>query len=110
MLCWNCSDVLPEGAIFCGSCGVKMSQAPVAKRAALGPFELGAERHRGKLTLVLRGRDLRLGRDVALKLPREDAPVTLGLSLRRQAYLAASLSHPNAQAIYSVEEHDEKLF
>ena len=57
---------------------------------------------------VLRARDLKLGRDVALKvLPAEvaDQPERLA-RFRREAQILASLNHPRIGAIHGLEEAD----
>jgi serine/threonine-protein kinase len=57
---------------------------------------------------VHRGRDLRLGRDVAIKTLRHDLArdATFQLRFRREAQNAASLNHPAIVAVYDTgEEH-----
>ncbi len=56
--------------------------------------------------------DTTLGRKVALKLPRLDAPATddRAARFRREARAAAALNHPNIVHLYSVEEWEGLLF
>jgi serine/threonine-protein kinase len=55
---------------------------------------------------VHRGRDLRLGRDVAIKMLRTDLARddTFQLRFRREAQNAASLNHPRSSAVYDTGE------
>jgi serine/threonine-protein kinase len=60
---------------------------------------------------VYRAHDMRLGRDVAIKLlPAEVAGDAERLArFRREAHLLASLNHPHIAAVYGLEELDGKL-
>ena len=55
---------------------------------------------------VHRGRDLRLGRDVAIKMLRADLArdPTFQVRFRREAQNAASLNHPAIVAVYDTGE------
>jgi len=71
----------------------------------LGPFEVLAKLGEGGMGEVYRARDLRLNRDVALKvLPSAfaDNPERLA-RFTREAQVLASLNHPNVAAIYGIE-------
>ncbi len=71
-----------------------------------GRYEIGAEIGRGATSVVHRGRDLRLSRDVAIKVLRADRehdPAFL-IRLRRQATNAALLNHPGIVAVYDTGE------
>lgn len=69
-------------------------------------YELGAELGRGGMAIVYRATDLRLRREVAIKvLPPELAFRTdVRRRFLREAETAAQLSHPNIVPIYSVDE------
>ncbi|HSV90399.1 MAG TPA: serine/threonine-protein kinase, partial [Nitrospiraceae bacterium] len=72
----------------------------------LGTYEIQSPLGIGGMGEVYRATDMRLGRDVALKvLPAEMAedPERLG-RFRREAKTLAQLDHPNIVTIYSVEE------
>src|SRR5258705_12049194 len=60
----------------------------------------------GGMAEVHRGRDLRLGRDVAIKTLRNDLArdATFQLRFRREAQNAASLNHPAIVAVYDTDE------
>src|ERR1700694_3365958 len=72
----------------------------------LGPYEILAPLGVGGMGEVYRARDVRLGRDVALKIlpdtfARDPARVT---RFGREAQLLASLNHPHIGAIYGLDE------
>ena len=69
-------------------------------------YELGPELGRGGMAIVYRATDIRLRRDVAIKvLPPEMAFRTdVKRRFLREAETAAQLDHPNIVPIYSVDE------
>jgi eukaryotic-like serine/threonine-protein kinase len=66
----------------------------------------------GSLGEVYRGRDTRLGRTVAIKLPdaQFQADRERREALMRDARAASVLSHPNLAALYEISEEDGRLF
>src|SRR5262245_1684597 len=76
----------------------------------LGAFEIVTLLGEGGMGQVYRARDLRLQRDVALKLlPSTFASDTDRLArFQREAQLLAQLNHPNIAAIYGLEESKPK--
>src|SRR5215831_15080886 len=80
-----------------------MSLAPGAK---LGPYEIVAPLGAGGMGEVYRARDLRLQRDVAIKiLPAEFAQQSDRVArFEREARLLASLNNPHIAHIYGVED------
>ena len=81
---------------------------PVAVGTQFGPYQIQAALGAGGMGEVFRARDIRLNRDVALKvLPLVVAADQERLSrFRREAQLLAALNHPNIAAIYELEEVD----
>ena len=76
-------------------------------RRALGDdYELLAEIGSGSFGRVYRVRDLRLEREVALKVldPALTTDPAVVERFRREAQLAASLQHPNIVSIYDIDE------
>jgi len=79
----------------------------MAERVLLGGrYQIGEVLGTGGMAEVHRGRDVRLGRDVAIKLLRSDLardPSFQG-RFRREAQSAASLNHPSIVAVYDTGE------
>ena len=73
-------------------------------------YRLGAVIGHGGMAEVHRGRDVRLGRDVAIKLLRSDLArdPSFQTRFRREAQSAASLNHPAIVAVYDTgEDHTD---
>ncbi len=71
-----------------------------------GRYQVGELLGYGGMAEVHRGRDLRLGRDVAIKMLRTDLArdATFQARFRREAQNAASLNHPAIVAVYDTGE------
>ena len=69
-------------------------------------YELGDVLGRGGMAEVHRGRDLRLGREVAIKMLKVDLArdPSFQARFRREAQSAASLNHPAIVAVYDTGE------
>ena len=80
----------------------------LAPGSRLGPYEVVAQIGAGGMGEVYRARDLKLNREVALKvLPEVFASDADRLArFKREAQVLASLSHPNIGGIYGFEESD----
>jgi Tol biopolymer transport system component len=80
-----------------------MSLAPGSR---LGPYEILTPIGAGGMGEVYRARDIKLGRDVAIKvLPEAFASDADRMArFEREAHVLASLNHPNIAAIYGLEE------
>ena len=80
-----------------------------------GRYQVGELLGYGGMAEVHRGRDLRLGRDVAIKMLRTDLArdATFQMRFRREAQNAAALNHPAIVAVYDTGEergqHGETL-
>src|SRR5215472_11364292 len=80
----------------------------LATGARLGPYQILAPLGAGGMGEVYRGRDPRLGRDVAIKLIAENVAADAG-RVRRfelEARAAGQLNHPNILAVYDTGVHD----
>ena len=79
---------------------------PLEPRSRLGSYEIVSLLGRGGMGEVYRARDLKLNRDVAIKvLPDQLSQDAERLGrLRREAQVVAALSHPNIGQIYGVED------
>lgn len=73
-----------------------------------GRYELGAVLGYGGMAEVHRGRDIRLGREVAIKILRSDLARDPSFQnrFRREAQAAAGLNHPAIVAVYDTGEDD----
>ncbi len=125
--CPTCSLPLAPGAAYCAQCGsatatqviggqegardasqsVSYENAPERLGLALGPnFELGRLIGRGGYAEVFAVRDLKLKRELAIKVLRPDLIVTPALleRFRREALAVAALHHPAIVPVYDVGE------
>lgn len=85
---------------------------PLPEFILAGRYRLISPVGEGGMATVYRGRDLRLNRDVAVKILREDLtrdPSFLG-RFGREAEIVASLSHPNIVPVYDVGEDQGSHF
>ncbi len=87
---------------------VRMTEEP---RLLGGRYQLGPVLGRGGMAEVRRARDLRLGRDVAIKQLRVDlaSDPTFQARFRREAQSAAGLNHPNIVAVYDTGEESDPV-
>ncbi len=77
---------------------------PLKTDDRLGPYEITGELGSGGMGIVLRARDTKLDRDVALKVLPEaftSDPDRLA-RFEREAKVLASLNHPNIGSIYGL--------
>src|SRR5512143_520726 len=95
----------PRFGLHCGT-------MPLVPKARLGNYEILGSLGAGGMGEVYRARDLRLDRDVAVKvLPADVASSADRLArFEREARTAAGLNHPNIVTLYSVEDHDGVRF
>jgi serine/threonine protein kinase len=127
--CPACSRPIPDGSVACPHCGADLPTSLMVTplpttaaekdptrdqlQAALGPgFELGARLGEGGFGVVYRARDVRLRRDVAVKLLRRELVTSEGFVERfeREAQALAALRHPNIVPVYSIGDQDELIY
>jgi len=89
-----------------------LAQAQLGPGDVVGPYTVARELGRGGMGRVYLATDTRLGRTVALKAV---APELAGSEsqrerLRREARLAAGLSHPGICTVFALEEIDGELY
>jgi len=79
---------------------------PFSAGSRIGPYEILAPLGAGGMGEVYRAKDVRLGRDVAIKvLPEAFAQDAARLArLEREARTLAALSHPNIATIFGLED------
>ena len=129
--CPTCQTPLPDAAAFCSQCGDAtatqiLGEAPPDEgergrpsasyalepsrlvRALGANWELGRLIGRGGYAEVFAVRDLRLKRELAIKVLRPDLIVTQALlaRFRREAEAVAALRHPQIVPVYDVGETD----
>jgi serine/threonine protein kinase len=78
----------------------------------LGHFSLVKTIGEGGMGRVYRARDLRLGRQVAIKLLPEShhGDPTRRARLIQEAKAASSLNHPNIVTVHEIGEHEGQIF
>jgi serine/threonine protein kinase len=79
---------------------------PITPGTRIGPYEITSYLGEGGMGVVFRARDVKLQRDVAIKLLPDDFMDDTDRLLRfkREAQVLASLNHPNVAQIYGFEE------
>ena len=84
----------------------------LASGSRLGAYEILAPIGAGGMGEVYRAKDLKLRRDVAIKvLPSELASDDERLKrFEREARTASGLNHPNIVTIYAIDEHEGTQF
>ena len=84
---------------------------PLSVGDKLGPYEIVVPLVAGGMGEVYRGRDTRLGRDIAIKvLPERFAVPFARERFLREARACSALSHPNICPIYDLGEFDGRPF
>ncbi len=81
---------------------------PIKPGNRLGSYEIISLLGAGGMGEVYKAKDLKLGRDVAIKVLREDFasdPERLR-RFEQEARAASSLNHPNIVTIYDIGEHE----
>lgn len=85
---------------------------PLTPGTRLGIYEIIAPLGAGGMGEVYRARDLRLGRDIALKVLPETVATSPDRLARfeREARMVAAINHPNIVTLHSIEEADGTRF
>ena len=74
----------------------------------IGPYEVTGQLGAGGMGLVMRARDTKLQRDIALKILRDHlaGDPDRHARLEREAQVLASLNHPHIAQVYGLEQAD----
>ena len=101
-----------KGAAEPGGLRGTFDPMPLVAGTRLGTYEIIGPLGAGGMGEVYRARDLRLGRDIALKvLPADVARDPDRLArFEREARTVAGLNHPNIVTLFSVEDEDDLRF
>ncbi len=85
---------------------------PLAPSTRLGSYEIIGPLGAGGMGEVYRAKDLRLGRDIALKVLPEAVAASADRLARfeREARMVAAINHPNIVTLHSIEEVDGTRF
>ncbi len=127
--CPKCRSENADTARFCSNCAAQLglsetpaagltktveSSAPDLTKGSLvaGKYRVLEELGRGGMGVVYRAEDIRLARQVAVKVLPEafTADAERLARFEREARVLASLNHPNIASIYGVEEADGRRF
>lgn len=127
--CGKCGKAMPADSLFCPLCGADtptmlasdleatMVGEPDSSRSRLqaalgGGFEVGDKLGEGGFGEVFRARDVRLKRNVAVKLLRRELLVAKEFVERfeREAQALAALRHPNIVPVYSIGEAGDVVY
>lgn len=123
MTCPHCSTPVPDGSHYCSACGADQSDptgvsprravteelTEALQLAAAGRYRVIRLLGRGAMGAVFLAEDLRLEREVAIKVLRPDLaedPECAG-RFQREARISARLDHPNIIPIYGVEQQGD---
>ena len=89
-----------------------MLEAQLAAGSEFGDYRIEGDVGRGGMGVVLRARDLRLDRPVALKViaPELAEDSSFRERFEREAHLAAAIDHPNVIPVYAAGEIEGLLF
>ena len=107
--CSGCGSAQAQGSALCPRC---LLERPLPALVLGDQLELGELIGAGGMGSVFRARDLRLQRDVAVKLlsTAAGAPGLGAERLEREARTLALLTHPNIVTVYQVAESDGQPF
>ena len=120
MRCASCSAEFPQGANFCPGCAAPRPAAKAVTADPLGAalqiavgtqYEVGRLLGRGGMGAVFLAREPSLEREVAIKvLPSERAASADRERFRREARIAARLTHPNIVPLHTFGDVDGTMY
>jgi WD40 repeat protein len=120
--CPRCTNMVSSSAeatweeIVCPICGNSFrypdaARQPPTRPRSIAHFELLRRLGAGSFGEVWEARDTKLGRQVAIKLPRRGESSAREMELfLREARAVAHLRHPNIVAVYEIGHHDEQCY
>ncbi len=110
MKCTACAWEIPESSRFCPGCGRRL-QSEEPHPLVFHGFRLKRKLGQGGMGAVFLAEQLRLGREVALKiLPMRHAHRDSSVKrFRREARALARIKHPAIVEVYDLVEEDERI-
>ncbi len=110
--CNACGHSNPDGSVFCGKCGLRVAQPDIDEPEQLdltghtlnGRYRVDGKLGQGGMGAVFRATDLRLTREVALKVlsPELVAHPTARRRMTQEANALARIEHPNVVRLFDV--------
>jgi serine/threonine protein kinase len=111
--CMSCGRINPVTQSVCERCGVALFTIHAEPRSGqvIGSYDVSEFIGRGGMGSVYRARNVRLERDVAIKLLNIELSQSQEARERmeREARAMAAINHPNVVQIYDILDHDGLL-
>ncbi len=111
-ICTECGRIYEDGTAVCPECGLQLVDAGLKPGFIVAGFEILGELGRGSNGVVYRARQIKLDREVALKIlpvgrDTEDGYVE---NFFREARAAAKLSHPSIVMAFDAGVSEEGIY
>lgn len=110
--CTKCSRIYEDGTAVCPECGLQLVDAGLKPGFVVAGFEILGELGRGSNGIVYRARQIKLDREVALKILPVGKDTEEGYveNFFREARAAAKLSHPSIVMAFDAGVSEEGIY